>query len=144
MPSTDAEYFGEQLVKDHLASATGGPDRTLAGRIVVDQVDTMRALQHVLLSVAPVVVASDPNDSEATSAGNTLYLYDSFGGGLRLSQPTFDRFHEVVQLAHDIVAGCARKSGCPSCVMLGRRPEGSRDLSKAGALAVLRLLTAAP
>jgi DEAD/DEAH box helicase domain-containing protein len=108
-----------------------------------DRDETIRALQHVLLSVAPVVVASDPNDFEATSAGSTLYLYDSFGGGLRLSQPAFNRFDEVVQLAHDIVAGCSCKAGCPSCVMLGRRPEGNRDLSKAGARAVLQMLTSA-
>ena len=57
-----------------------------------------------------------------------------------MTEPTYDRFDELVTLAHEIVMSCPCDSGCPSCVLLARRPEGNRELSKAGALAVLRHL----
>jgi DEAD/DEAH box helicase domain-containing protein len=109
-----------------------------------DRDRTMRALEHVLLSVAPAVVAIDPYDLEGSSSGSRLYLYDSFGGGIRLSRVAYDRFDEIVALAHDIVATCPCSAGCPSCVMLSRRPDGNSELSKPGAETVLSaLITAA-
>lgn len=101
---------------------------------------TIRAVEHLLLSLAPTVVACDPFDLEATSSSTTIYLYDSFGGDLGLSRPAFDRFGEVARYALDTVERCACARGCPSCVMLSRRPDGNRDLSKDGARTVLRRL----
>ena len=102
--------------------------------------ESMKALEHVLLSVAPVVVACDPSDLEASRSGSTIYLYDSFGGGVRLSEPAYQRLDEIVDLALRIVESCPCEHGCPSCVMLPRRPDGNRELSKAGALGLLRRL----
>lgn len=106
--------------------------------------EAVRATEHALLSTAPSVVACDPYDLEATSDHGTIYLYDAFGGGIRLSEPVFSRFDEVVSLAREIVATCPCQTGCPACVMLMRRPEGNRELSKAGALAALELLQLDP
>jgi DEAD/DEAH box helicase domain-containing protein len=102
--------------------------------------ECLKAVEHVLLSVAPVVVACDPADLESSRDRNVIYLYDSFGGGLRMSEPIFDRFAEVVALAHDVVATCPCATGCPSCVMLTRRPDSNVGLSKAGALTLLSAL----
>ena len=99
--------------------------------------ECLKAVEHILLSVAPVVVACDPADLEASRDKNLIYLYDSFGGGLRLSEPIFHRFTEIVSLAHDVVATCPCENGCPSCVMLSRRPDSNEGLSKDGALRVL-------
>lgn len=101
---------------------------------------TIRAVEHVLLAVAPVLVACDPYDLDATSDRSGIYLYDSFGGGLRISEPLFDRFGELAQLAHEVVVTCPCEDGCPSCVMLARRPDGNANLSKTGALSVLEHL----
>lgn len=100
----------------------------------------IRAVEHVLLSVSPVLIASDPYDLDATSDRTGIYLYDSFGGGLRLSQPLFDRFDDLIQVAHEVIATCPCDAGCPSCVMLSRRPDGNANLSKAGALHVIERL----
>ena len=102
--------------------------------------ECLKAVEHVLLSVAPVVVACDPADLESSRDRNVIYLYDSFGGGLRMSEPIFDRFAEVVALAHDVVATCPCATGCPSCVMLTRRPDSNVGLSKVGALTLLSAL----
>ncbi len=100
----------------------------------------VRAFEHVLLSAAPAVVACDPYDLEATSTRSAVFLYDSFGGGLRISEPAFDRFTEVLQTAIDIIDSCPCSAGCPSCVMLARRPNGNEGLYKAGALSIARAL----
>lgn len=95
---------------------------------------TIRAFEHVLLSAVPVVVSCDPYDFDASSDRRTVYLYDSFGGGLRMSESAFDRLPEVLTIGRDIIATCPCASGCPGCVMLNRRPDGNAGLSKAGAL----------
>jgi DEAD/DEAH box helicase domain-containing protein len=52
----------------------------------------------------------------------------------------FDRFSELVELAHSVATSCPCTDGCPGCIMLSRRPDGNDDLSKAGALALLESL----
>lgn len=101
---------------------------------------SIRAAEHLLLSAAPAVVACDPYDIDATSDRMAIYLYDSFGGGIKLTEPVFSRFDEVLALAIEIVATCPCNDGCPACIMLTRRPEGNRDLSKHGALHLLQAL----
>lgn len=104
--------------------------------------EALKALEHVLLSVAPAVVACNPSDLEATRQGDCIHIYDSFGGGLRLSEPVFERFDEIAALALEVVATCPCDLGCPSCVMLSRRPDSNEGLSKAGAVRILTTLAA--
>jgi DEAD/DEAH box helicase domain-containing protein len=103
----------------------------------------LRSVEHVLLSVAPALIACDPYDLDASSDRNGIYVYDSFGGGLRLSEVLFHRIDEMTQLCLEVVGTCPCASGCPSCIMLSRRPEGNKGLSKEGALMLLDRLHAA-
>lgn len=105
-----------------------------------DRDGSVRAMEHVLLSVAPVLVACDPYDIDSASAGTSVYLYDSFGGGLCLTRVLHDRFDELAALARRVIESCPCDHGCPGCVMLGRRPDGNRNLSKTGALLLLASL----
>jgi DEAD/DEAH box helicase domain-containing protein len=105
-----------------------------------EKAEAIRGLEHVLLALAPVVVACDPHDIEATSDGQCIYLYDSFGGGIGITRPAFERLAEIARLGAEVVADCPCERGCPGCVHLSRRPEGNRGLSKAGALHLLRRL----
>ena len=102
--------------------------------------ESIKGVEHLLLAAAPALIACDPYDVDATSTRTHIFVYDSFGGGIRLTEPTYDRFGELVLLAHDIVATCPCDAGCPSCVLLARRPDGNRELSKSGAMAILRHL----
>ena len=101
---------------------------------------SVKAFEHLLLSAAPALVACDPYDLDASSTRSHVYIYDTFGGGIRLSEPIHDRFSELVELANEIVSTCPCEDGCPSCVFLARRPDGNRELSKAGAQAILAAL----
>lgn len=105
-----------------------------------DRSAAIKAFEHILLALAPVVVACDPDDLEATSDQVAVYVYDSFGAGIGISHPVFKRLDEVLRLARDTIASCPCTTGCPGCIVLSRRPEGNRDLSKAGALYLLEEL----
>ena len=102
-----------------------------------DRDGAFRAVEHLFLSVAPVLIACDQFDLDASSDRTGIYVYDSFGGGLRLSEPLFYRFDELRTLALEVVGSCDCVSGCPSCIMLSRRPDGNQGLSKAGAISIL-------
>jgi DEAD/DEAH box helicase domain-containing protein len=104
--------------------------------------DAVKGLEHVLLSLAPVVVACDPYDIDATSDSTTVFLYDSFGGGIGVTRVAFERLEEIVGYGVRLVEACPCQQGCPSCVYLSRRPDGNRDVSKAGALHLLSCLAA--
>ena len=46
----------------------------------------------------------------------TVYLYDSYPGGIGLSEPLWRRQHEIVQRARELVDRCDCRAGCPACV----------------------------
>jgi DEAD/DEAH box helicase domain-containing protein len=112
-------------------------DPTWTAGLPCDPREAVKGLEHVVLSLSPVVVACDPNDLNATSDNTTIYLYDSFGAGIGLSRVAFERLDEIVALGHRLVTSCACHHGCPSCVFLARRPDGNQGVSKQGAIGLL-------
>ena len=61
------------------------------------------------------------------ATGRSFYIYDSFGGGVRLSEAVYLRLDEVVRLAHRIVSTCHLPPRLP-CVRdapqaTGRKPR---------------------
>jgi len=105
-----------------------------------DRAGAVKAVEHLLLSLAPVVVACDPFDIDGNSDQNTLFLYDAFGAGIGITRAVFDRFDEVVSLAIDTVRACPCEKGCPGCIVLSRRPDGNDGLSKRGAELILAVI----
>jgi DEAD/DEAH box helicase domain-containing protein len=85
----------------------------------------------------------DDVDPEAVGARfqPTVFLYDSYPGGIGLSAPLFDLRARVVANAHGLVARCACSLGCPACVGPVLGSDEQREHSpKQLALAVLALL----
>jgi DEAD/DEAH box helicase domain-containing protein len=71
----------------------------------------------------------------------TVFLYDSYPGGIGLSAPLFERADEVVARARRVVEACGCPAGCPACVGPILASEEARGHSpKAAALTVLTLL----
>jgi DEAD/DEAH box helicase domain-containing protein len=101
-----------------------------------------RAIQ----AVGSVLLMVDPRDlglvSQVRSPHNqapTIYLYEAVPGGVGLSERLFERHHELLRGAAELIAGCACESGCPACT--GPRLEPEAD-AKALALRLLRALAA--
>ncbi|MFN2371899.1 MAG: DEAD/DEAH box helicase [Candidatus Krumholzibacteriia bacterium] len=104
-----------------------GLDAELAGQ-GRDLGDALKGLAHLLGRVAPVFVMADPSDLHATAMVRspftglpTLYIYDSFPGGVGFARRIFDQFEEICAAALSHARGCPCGVGCPSCV--GARVE---------------------
>ncbi|GIX46256.1 MAG: helicase [Candidatus Tectimicrobiota bacterium] len=68
----------------------------------------------------------------------TVFLYDNYPGGIGLSPLLYDRRHEIVRRAQELVGDCACRGGCPACI--GPVLTDTGNDSKAAALRVLALL----
>jgi DEAD/DEAH box helicase domain-containing protein len=71
----------------------------------------------------------------------TLFLYDSYPGGIGLSAPLYDAADLLVRDALDLVSGCTCTAGCPACVGPALPGDAERALTpRAAARSVLGLL----
>lgn len=82
------------------------------------------------------------NPEQADVFAPTIYLYDSYPGGIGLSEPLFRRAPEIVRDAQSLITVCGCSIGCPACVgpVLASDEHGGRS-AKGLASAVLALLT---
>ena len=88
----------------------------------LDLGDALKGLAHLLGRVAPVFIMADPGDLHATAMVRspftgrpTLYLYDSFPGGVGFARRIFDQFEEICESARRHLGICPCRKGCPSC-----------------------------
>ncbi len=133
---------------------------------VSERQDGLFGLLHALESVACLLLMCDPVDLGTTigegAPGSsefsnpwddapesrkeeffepTLYLYDSYPGGIGLSEPLFRLHDTLIARTRELIADCQCETGCPSCV--GPVGETSKR-AKEAALAILHRLLAIP
>ncbi len=71
----------------------------------------------------------------------SVFLYDSYPGGIGLSEPIFDLRERVVSEARSLISECTCRHGCPACIGPILASDESRGHSlKRAALTVLNLL----
>jgi DEAD/DEAH box helicase domain-containing protein len=130
-----------------------------------DLVDGLRALTHLLHSLAPIFLLCDIRDVGAwlgdgspSQAGQvvtretmraqllqgetftpTIYLYDNQPGGIGLAERVFEVLPELLARGLETLEACGCRSGCPSCV--GPVNEVGRQ-AKPITLAILKRLVA--
>ncbi len=130
-----------------------------------DLVDGLRALTHLLHSLAPIFLLCDIRDVGAwlgdgspSQAGQvvtretmraqllqgetftpTIYLYDNQPGGIGLAERIFEVLPDLLARGLETLGACGCRSGCPSCV--GPVNEVGRQ-AKPIALAILKRLVA--
>ncbi|MGO8788246.1 MAG: DEAD/DEAH box helicase [Terriglobia bacterium] len=69
-----------------------------------------------------------------------IYLYDSYPGGVGLSEPLFRMSNSLLEKTHKLISECPCPTGCPSCV----GPAGEiGEMGKEVALEILRQMLAA-
>ncbi|MCI0495685.1 DUF1998 domain-containing protein, partial [candidate division KSB1 bacterium] len=85
--------------------------------------DALKALANVLENVAPFYVMGDPSDLRTVpmikatfSKKATIYIYDSYPGGVGYSRKLFYAHNDLLEAAKRLILECKCKSGCPSCV----------------------------
>ena len=80
-------------------------------------------LSNILSNAAPVYLMCDPGDIRVVhqvkstfTMQPTLYIYDSYPGGVGFSEKLFELHRELFETALVMIDGCSCESGCPSCV----------------------------
>ncbi|MCC6144513.1 MAG: DUF1998 domain-containing protein, partial [Candidatus Hydrogenedentes bacterium] len=105
--------------------------------------EALNALANTLRQVAPVQILCDPTDIRALamlkapfSDCPTIYLYESYPGGVGFSEKLFSHHQRMLEAAISLLAECSCREGCPSCV--GTALEAGAH-GKSGALRLARL-----
>ena len=85
--------------------------------------ESLNALANTLRQVAPVHVLCDLNDIRAQamlkspfSDKPTIYLYETYPGGVGFSEKLFARHSELLKASLALIQDCPCREGCPSCV----------------------------
>lgn len=82
----------------------------------------LSGIANVLLNVAPLFLMSDKKDLgvavEVRSVYDgrpTVYLYDSYPGGVGLAEKAFKMLPHILQASLDLITSCPCHKGCPGC-----------------------------
>ncbi len=109
-------------------------------------------LRNLAVVALPFVSMCDSRDLggvvDSQNLGHsTMIIYDRYPGGLGYSEKGFEHVARLLEICHEMVAGCPCESGCPSCVGLpdfypGNHsdPDLKRGHPMPNKLATLRLL----
>lgn len=80
-------------------------------------------ISNVLANAAPIYLMCDPGDIRVVhqvrstfTQRPTVYIYDSYPGGVGFSDKLYELHMELFATAADMVRQCSCESGCPSCV----------------------------
>jgi DEAD/DEAH box helicase domain-containing protein len=109
----------------------------------------LHATEHAQIAVLPLIAMCDRWDIgglstnyHAQTGRATIFIYDGHPGGIGIARTAFQRFEELCEDAHRLIAECPCASGCPSCVQSPKCGNLNEPLSKAGACALLERLLA--
>jgi DEAD/DEAH box helicase domain-containing protein len=82
----------------------------------------LSGLANVLLNIAPLFLMSDKRDLgvavEVRSAYDgrpTVYLYDSYPGGVGLAEKAFHVIPYILKACLELISSCPCRKGCPGC-----------------------------
>ncbi len=80
-------------------------------------------LSNLLVNIAPIYLMCDPGDINSTvqikspyTFKPTIFIYDSYPGGIGLSEKLYRIDHDILQSAYKYLTKCPCEGGCPACV----------------------------
>ncbi|MBN1531717.1 MAG: DEAD/DEAH box helicase [Spirochaetes bacterium] len=106
------------LLPERWKTAVDAADRRFAGAALF-------GLRYIIRHAAPCICMGDTGDIDTdlslveTAPGSwksALFVFDSIEGGAGYAEKIYDRFRDVLTLAHRIISECECRTGCPSCV----------------------------
>lgn len=98
-------------------------------------------ISNVIGQIAPLYLMCDPKDIHVVYQVKspftqlpTIFIYDSYPGGIGFSEKLYDIHLELFKEAREIIRHCSCEDGCPSCV------GPVNEVGKRGKAMVLKLL----
>jgi DEAD/DEAH box helicase domain-containing protein len=114
-PATDDEQWTTDLANPRSKVKNPKSKEALQAGLV--------GLGNVLSQVAPLYLMCDPRDlgvvpqvKNPFTGQSTIFLYDSYPGGIGFSQKLFEMHTMLLEAAGELVKACPCEDGCPSCV----------------------------
>lgn len=108
-----------------------------------DLTEAMTGAAYAIRSFIPLFIQCDQSDMhvipQVKSTHNelpTFFVYDSYPGGIGLSEKVYDIWEELLLKTYDQIHHCACKSGCPACI----GAQDSAGQSKQKVLTILSIL----
>jgi DEAD/DEAH box helicase domain-containing protein len=121
-----------------LLSARGVPEAAIPG--------AAHAAEHAAIGMLPLVATSDRWDVGGVSTARhpdtglpTILVYDGYPGGAGFAERGYEAMEAWLTGTRDAIAGCACRSGCPSCVQSPKCGNGNQPLDKSRAVTLLDL-----
>jgi DEAD/DEAH box helicase domain-containing protein len=142
LPMTEFDTRALWYELDELIASEEFPRPALLG--------SLHALEHGQIAVLPLIAMCDrwdigglSIDAHPQTGGPTIFIYDGHPGGVGITRRGYQEFDRLVGDAQLLIGECPCQSGCPSCVQSPKCGNLNEPLHKAGALELLRRMTAA-
>jgi len=107
----------------------------------------LHAAQHAVVATVPLVILCDSRDIGSVSTidhpqteTSTLFIYDSYRGGVGLAQSGYDHVEELLQHTWELLADCGCDAGCPACIQSPHCGRANEPLDKRLALTLTMAL----
>lgn len=85
--------------------------------------DVLINVSHALQNLIPLLVSCDRSDihvvpkvKASETETPTIFVYDSYPGGIGLSEAVFKKWPELFDMTADHIENCPCEIGCPSCI----------------------------
>src|SRR6056297_2835966 len=85
--------------------------------------NALLGLSNLLVNIAPIYLMCDPGDINSTvqikstfTKKPTIFIYDSYPGGIGLSEKLYRIDHKLLKSAYSYLQDCPCEGGCPACV----------------------------
>ena len=78
--------------------------------------EMLEGIGFLISQIAPIFILSDKNDISYKVFSSGVLFYDSYNGGMGLSERLYDRLQDVLFYGYKQVSSCKCKYGCPACI----------------------------
>jgi DEAD/DEAH box helicase domain-containing protein len=106
-----------------------------------DLTGSLHAVEHAMIALLPLFAQCDAQDVGGVSQpdhpdlqGPGLFIYDSYPGGVGITEAAFARLPELAAATYEAIAACDCDAGCPQCIQSPRCGDMNWPLDKRGAL----------
>ncbi|QPC48388.1 DEAD/DEAH box helicase [Mangrovibacillus cuniculi] len=99
--------------------------------------EVLISIANVIRTIAPLEVMCDPKDLHVIpqvkslhSEKPTIFIYDSYPGGIGLSKGIYENRQQIWLRILDIINGCTCEDGCPACIGMEQPSDGLKRETK--------------
>ena len=109
--------------------------------------DCIHATEHTMIAMAPAIaqisrwdLGGVSIDFDPVKQQPIIYIYDGYRGGIGISELLYQKLEELFVLSYNLLNSCKCESGCACCTYSPKCGNMNQNLSKEGALKLLKKL----